>query len=91
MKSKLALTIALVFGAAGAVSGGLASAGTFATGNFMKMDKDKDGYLTMEEMKGDKELMAQMKKMDMNKDGKLGRKEYSSFRSGQSFGTGGKN
>lgn len=82
MKSKLTMAIALVLGTMGAVSGELASAGSLATGNFMEMDKDKDGYLTMEEMKGDKELRANMKKMDMNKDNKLDQKEFNSFATG---------
>jgi hypothetical protein len=79
MKSKLTLAIALVLGAAGLVSGELASGVEFATGGFAQMDQNDDGYLTMDEMKGNKELMAHMKKVDKNKDHKLSNEEFNSF------------
>jgi hypothetical protein len=90
MKSKLALTIALVLGAV-AISMELASAAP-ATGSaapssksFDQMDRTRDGYLTLDEiylatdgMTG-KELMAQMKKVDKNKDHKLDKEEFGSL------------
>lgn len=82
MKSKLALAFALVLGTAGAASGAGLATGGAATAAFTKMDKNGDGSLTMEELKGNKELAAQMEKMDKNKDHKLDQKEFNSFATG---------
>ena len=43
---------------------------------FAKLDKDKDGYISKTEGKGNAELTANFDKWDMNNDGKINRAEY---------------
>ena len=43
---------------------------------FAKMDKNKDGYISAAEAKGNAELSKNFGKWDMNNDGKLNRAEY---------------
>ena len=43
---------------------------------FAKLDKNKDGYISRAEAKGDPELSKNFDKWDMNNDGKINRAEY---------------
>ena len=43
---------------------------------FAKLDKNKDGYISKAEARGEKTLRANFKKWDMNNDGKINRAEY---------------
>jgi hypothetical protein len=43
---------------------------------FAKLDKDKDGYISKAEAKGDRELSKNFDKWDLNNDGKINRAEY---------------
>jgi hypothetical protein len=43
---------------------------------FAKLDKNKDGYISKAEAKGNKELAANFDKWDMNNDGRINRAEY---------------
>jgi Ca2+-binding EF-hand superfamily protein len=43
---------------------------------FAKLDKNKDGYISKAEAKGEPELSANFDKWDLNNDGKLNRAEY---------------
>jgi Ca2+-binding EF-hand superfamily protein len=43
---------------------------------FAKLDKNKDGYISKAEAKGEAELSANFDKWDLNNDGKLNRAEY---------------
>src|SRR3954471_9854111 len=43
---------------------------------FAKLDKDKDGYISKAEAKGEPELSANFDKWDLNNDGKINRAEY---------------
>jgi lipopolysaccharide export LptBFGC system permease protein LptF len=84
MKSKLALVTALALassGAAYAAEKAMPKSPHQAqvTKEFNRMDKDKDSYLTVNEIRGDKELSAQMKGLDKNKDDKLDEAEFGAF------------
>ena len=43
---------------------------------FAKLDKNKDGYISKAEAKGDTELSKNFDKWDLNNDGKINRAEY---------------
>jgi Ca2+-binding EF-hand superfamily protein len=43
---------------------------------FAKLDKNKDGYISKSEAKGEKTLSSNFAKWDMNNDGKINRAEY---------------
>jgi Ca2+-binding EF-hand superfamily protein len=43
---------------------------------FAKLDKNKDGYISKAEAKGEPELSANFDKWDLNNDGKINRAEY---------------
>ena len=43
---------------------------------FAKLDKNKDGYISKAEAKGEAELSANFDKWDLNNDGKINRAEY---------------
>ena len=43
---------------------------------FAKLDKNKDGYISKAEAKGEPELVKNFAKWDMNNDGKINRAEY---------------
>jgi len=43
---------------------------------FAKLDKNKDGYISKSEAKGDPELSKNFSKWDLNNDGKINRAEY---------------
>ena len=43
---------------------------------FAKLDKDKDGYISKAEGKGNAEFTSNFDKWDMNNDGKINRAEY---------------
>jgi Ca2+-binding EF-hand superfamily protein len=43
---------------------------------FAKLDKNKDGYISKAEAKGDAELTKNFDKWDLNNDGKINRAEY---------------
>ena len=46
------------------------------TSGFAKLDKNKDGYISQAEAKGNAELGKNFAKWDMNNDGKVNRAEY---------------
>ena len=46
------------------------------TSGFAKLDKNKDGYISQAEAKGNAELAKNFAKWDMNNDGKVNRAEY---------------
>jgi Ca2+-binding EF-hand superfamily protein len=43
---------------------------------FARLDKNKDGYISKAEAKGESELSANFDKWDLNNDGKINRAEY---------------
>lgn len=53
-----------------------ANASRSDTSGFAKLDKNKDGYISKAEGKGQAELSANFDKWDMNNDGKINRAEY---------------
>ena len=63
-----------------AAPAGSQTSGSGATGegnaSWTKLDKNKDGYISKAEAKGDPELSKNFDKWDLNNDGKLNRAEY---------------
>jgi hypothetical protein len=53
-----------------------ANASRSDTSGFAKLDKNKDGYISKAEAKGEAELASSFDKWDMNNDGKINRAEY---------------
>jgi Ca2+-binding EF-hand superfamily protein len=53
-----------------------ANASRSDTSGFAKLDKNKDGYISKAEAKGEAELATNFDKWDMNNDGKINRAEY---------------
>jgi Ca2+-binding EF-hand superfamily protein len=53
-----------------------ANASRSDTSGFAKLDKNKDGYISKAEAKGEQELSKNFDKWDMNNDGKINRAEY---------------
>ncbi len=53
-----------------------ANASRSDTSGFAKLDKNKDGYISKAEAKGEQELSKNFDKWDLNNDGKINRAEY---------------
>jgi Ca2+-binding EF-hand superfamily protein len=53
-----------------------ANASRSDTSGFAKLDKNKDGYISKAEAKGEPELAKNFDKWDLNNDGKINRAEY---------------
>jgi Ca2+-binding EF-hand superfamily protein len=53
-----------------------ANASRSDTSGFAKLDKNKDGYISKAEAKGEAELAKNFDKWDLNNDGKINRAEY---------------
>jgi hypothetical protein len=82
MRWVLATAIAAALGAAGAASAGIQGQGPTPDApvpEFKELDKNKDSYLSEEEVKSSKELSRQMSKLDKNKDTKLDQIEFGAF------------
>jgi hypothetical protein len=79
-KSILAASaLALAFGSAWAADKDKSAAGNVTRSDdsgFAKMDKNKDGYISKAEAKGNPAFSKDFAKRDMNNDGKLNRAEY---------------
>jgi hypothetical protein len=96
MKTTLALAVAFALGATSAATAGMQGQGAkpdakgpeYTEKNpggyrdqFKKMDVDKDGFLTRQDLVGPraKEMSKQWSKIDKNKDDKLNKSEFSAF------------
>jgi len=51
--------------------------------SFNKLDKDKDGYISQQEAKGDKKLLEQWDVVDADANGQLEMSEFSAFETGK--------
>ena len=79
-KPLVALVGCLVVGTASAIGTyGEAIPKTDAAVRFDRLDKDKDGYLTREELDGQPSINAEFPRLDSNGDGKLDDSEFSAF------------
>ena len=79
-KPLIALVGSLLSGTALAIgSYGEAIPKTDAAVRFDRLDKDKDGYLTREELDGQRSINAEFPRLDSNGDGKLDDSEFSVF------------
>jgi hypothetical protein len=78
MKSTYAAALALLLCAGGAFATEY-GAGTLRADDFASMDKDGDGYIGENEMKGNQS--SQLKKLDTDKDGSLSESEFSALES----------
>jgi hypothetical protein len=65
---------------------GSQTSGTGATGegnaSWTKLDKNKDGYLSREELKGDNALSSRFTEMDKDNDGRISKEEFNAASSG---------
>lgn len=78
MKTVFALAVALLLISGGALATET-GAGTLRADDFNSLDKDDDGYIGEDEMKGNKELSSQLKKLDTDEDGSLSESEFGAF------------
>lgn len=54
--------------------------------SFNKLDKDKNGYISQQEAKANKELTSQWDSVDADANGKLEMSEFSAFEAGKAAG-----
>jgi len=54
------------------------------SGNFDRLDRNRDGYISRDEAKDAPELQTRFSELDTNNDGKLSREEYDALDSGAS-------
>jgi hypothetical protein len=64
-----------------------AAAGGTAAGNFDRLDKNRDGFVSRDEAKDASELNTRFTELDRNNDGKLSREEYGAITQGSAGAT----